>query len=245
MSVHAPIQPDLLTYNATYAPQGMTVGEIYDAVNPWGFPGPFQVMVIQASEAITKGVILRQEMGIQSDEAPDVATGGTTTTIVDTSHGISTDFIFSGEARQATNLGYFYWTDDSTATAEYVGEVRAVTDANTFTLYDAAPAAIANTDVYNIWKPGRMKIANDDETLPPWGTAAADLTDEYYGFMIVKGWALVSVATSTVGVHIVPGTSGVGKTGTAGTDDIASIGQAGTTVAGACFIPVFVKGFPA
>lgn len=246
------IQPDLLTTNQQFPVMGMRVGDIYEAVNPFGLPGPFLVMHIQAAEAITsRGYILRQEFSILASEGALSATEGTVSTITDADHGIGDAFI-PGEVGTHLEIydndGYFAWVDDATAAAPEIVRV-AKNSTEVFTLADGSAFADAvATDAYTIFKPGRMKVAALNETLPPWGVSCAALTDEYYGFMVVKGWYHIAMSASGVnsaagGGIVVSGTAGLGEGNTAGTDDVAVIAQAGHVATGTEFIPCYVKGF--
>ena len=133
-----------------------------------------------------------------------------------------------------------------------VGEVRTITDADTITLYDARSSAVVSGDVYQIWKPGRVKLADDDATIPNWGISCRGLTAEYYGFMVIKGYwmAVTSASTGTAfaagDLVASDGVAGKVQKITAGTNDTMAIGQA---VVGSAaddeYVPLFVKGYSA
>lgn len=224
------IQPDSLYVNQAKPVGGLELTQVYDAVNPLGLPGLFRVMPIQISETVSApGIVLRQEYGYQSDESLEDTDGGATTYITDTTHGISTDFI------DDENRGWFYYIDDavvgtSDVGTPEVGEVRGIRDANTIDLLDATNDAVVTADSYQLWKPGRMKIADDDATIQDWGLSCRSLTDEYYGFMVVKGYWMASTSASTGqalvagGAFVSDATSGAIQGVVAGTNDSKVLG---------------------
>jgi len=246
------IQPASLYSNSAKPIEGLDTGLVFNALHPLGFSGDFRVMHIQASETIGGcGLVLRQEFGVQGDEAMDAATGGSLNSIVDTTHGIATTLI------DDDSRGFFYYIDDAVAgTADIgtpeIGEVKAIEDADTIRLVDDAADAVANADNYQIWRPGRMKLADDDATIPNWGVSCRSLTDEYYGFMVIAGYWMAQTSASTGDafaagdVVVSDATAGKIQKVTAGTSDSLAIGQAVVgSAADDDYVPIIVRGWHA
>lgn len=244
-----PIQPGLLNSNTPEPINGLSVGHTYQAVNPYGLPGPFVVMYIQAAETVaSRGLCLRQEFSALASEGAltPSATSTLLNRITDATHGLASGFI-SNDVEDGHNAGYFAYANDATAAAPEIVPVYFCTADDFFLGADLADV-ITTSDKYTIFKPGRMLISEDDEVLKPWGVSCAALTDEYYGFMVVKGWYSVNANGTggnvdvTVGGGLVPGASGQCEGVTVGTDDVAVFAQAGAAVGSASkWIPAYIN----
>lgn len=253
------IQPELLTMNQRTSPANMTVGNLYQASHPWGFPGPFIVMLVQAGTAITgRGYLCRQEMCILAagETSLDCDATGTTTYLADADHGVTAATIPGTEYIDGTttNSGYWLWKEDALASTTFAGnafETAEVVRNNGAGFFlspqhplDSNPAS---GDAYVIWRPGRVQMCDLDEVLPVWGVSCAAITDEYYGFIVVKGWWEVlgdTTVNMSLGDGIQVGNANGTAEGSAAADggwNIGAITMYGAT--GAEVVPVYVTGY--
>lgn len=240
------LQPDALTSNTPKPLTGLNVGEIYSAVNPFGFPGPLYVMYIQAAETIaSRGLAVRQECSILASEGALSSTSGTTTSIVDTDHSIGagtclTDF-------DTGKTGYKAWVDDATTTYHEIADVYYNNSTGFYLGNEQKLNDAVVTDKYIVWKPGRMKFpATNGTDEKVWGITCAAITDEYFGFMVVKGW-WVGVCDSSTGANAVAGggmvygAAGVLEGVTVGTDDNVLCAVSMHATAALNYPPIYVN----
>lgn len=262
------IQPGLLSSNTSVPLSGLECGQMYQAAHPKGLPNPLIVMYIQASAKITyTGMLLRQQASILTSEGALSTTSGTTSTAVDVDCGITESWIPGTEDQMAgtfTNHGYFIWKDDATATVDEIGQVARYngdgSSTGTFHLSaDHLFDTVAATDKYIVFKPGRMLLTVAAELKPIWGVSCAPITDEYYGFMVVRGfWYVLADTDKDAPADMVAGepiigsddSAGYAQSGTVGTDDGVSIGMplfASNSVAATTLqlVPAYIRGFPA
>ena len=141
-------------------------------------------MYAQASEALSKGDVVRLERSILTSEGELTGDANTDGTVIkDADHGIASGFL--------DGKGYRAYVADGTGIGESAAVLR--NDSSYFYLESELSTPVTSTSQYIIFRYGRAKKAGGEDAASGGfcrGVCVRALTDEYYGWIQRRGLCL-------------------------------------------------------